>query len=235
MSPRALACPNCGAPFAKQTGDLWSCLHCGAISRVREDSIEVETKIPEEAYASLKQLVIAGKRDEAKRFAVQQGLPESAVEEMFEKVANASIWDRTLNGIGWLMMFGFAMLVVLGIVAVRSEITAGWILVVFGAFNLLVFLRAMIRTLQMVGKPSGIGTVRRATLLGTTGTIGKNAVHIFAFDVDVEPSSGDMGFRTSILVPVRDISKHKAVEGQRLKVRMAEDRSWVRYAGLVDP
>jgi hypothetical protein len=225
MSIGVLSCANCGAPLTKQTADVWPCIHCGALSRVKDGAAEVESKVPDEVMASLRQLVISGKRDEAAKLAAQHGLPADSVESLFKSIMVATLFGQKLNALGWTMMFVFFGLTVWGIWLVSRGWRSALLIVGFGVLNLLIFRRSMMISFEMMGKPKASATVRRVTPIGVDGV-----VHIFALEIDVEPADKSMGFRASLVVPVRQATVAQVVVGLPIQVRYAPDRSWVRLA-----
>lgn len=230
MGTTLLSCANCGAPLTKQTDGVWPCIHCGAISRTKDDgNVEVESKVPDEVLASLRQLVLSGKRSEAERLAAQHGLPADTVDGLFKSIATRTLFSQGLNAFGWLMMFSFFGLVVWGIWLVAMGYKVALLIVAFGLLNLLVFRRSMAVSLEMIGKPTATATIRRITKLGVNGTIDFNAL-----EIDVEPDDKSMGFRASIVAASFTSRADRVVVGRKLSVRYAPDRSWVRLRRRID-
>lgn len=238
MTIALLACPHCGAPLslaaaARARGDLWSCLHCGALLRVRGDALPVvERLLPPELTAQLRQLVVEGKTAEAKAIATGAGLDSVVVDQLALQIVTSVLFGQRLNAVGFVILFVNALLLAGGALLVEQGFVAGWGLVVLGILVPLPLVRPVLTTFKMALAPSGIATIRRATLVGTRPLA--RPIDIFAFDVAVAPRDGANAFNATVLVPVRRESVHKAAVGARMVVRFDRgDREWLRFDRLL--
>lgn len=237
VSVQSLPCANCGAPLTagsmtRAQGGLWPCLHCGAVVRVAEGAAPVVAQaMPPELAARVRQLVVEGRTDEAKRLAAGIGVDAAVVDQLANEVMVGVLFAQKLNPVGGLMLLVWLSVAAVGAWLVSTGYVAGWALVVVGLVLPIPLLRAAVTTLKMAGAPQGLATVRRATLLGMRQL--RRPVAIYAFDVAVAPVDRSPGFVGTLLVPVRQESMHKAVPGAALYVRFDRaDRRWIRFEKL---
>ena len=237
MSPEVLPCPNCGAPLTagsmtRARDGKWPCLHCGAIVRVAEGAAPVvDQSLPPELVARVRQLVVEGNTDAAKRLAAENRIDGAVVDQLAGEVMIGILFSQKLNAFGAILLLVWLSLAAVGAWLVASGYVAGWALVVVGLILPIPLFKALLTTLKMLGSPQGLATVRRATLIGMRQL--RQPVAIYAFDVAVAPVDRSPGFVGTLLVPVRQESMHKAVAGAQCYVRFDRaDRSWLRFEKL---
>jgi hypothetical protein len=234
MSLEALTCPSCGAPAtsisrARATDGLWPCLHCGAILRIKgDDPIVVEKQVSPDISAQIRQLVVDGKTAQARQLAVERGLDASIVDPLALELMTGVLFSQKMNPLGCVIVLVANAIATGGILLVANGFAWGWALFVVGLLAWLPLVRSVWTTIRMATLPSGRAYVRRVTVIGVRQL--PKPVHIMAFEVAVTPNDGTAAFAGSMLVPVREESVEKAVEGAQIIVRFdPNDRSWLRF------
>lgn len=228
----SLHCPNCGAPVHPSAGhNLAICVYCNSSIRIKSTTpgetpaAPVVSEIAPEDMATLKQLLLEGKQQEA-LILYQRGANADAQEalEAIADLGRSLTFDIIRNQA--LTPFGIALALVCAIMLVVS-IAAGVagtvhpllaLLVGFLALFQLWYLLPSIRlSLEFARALIAPARILKVAPIGSI-TQRRQTVHTMRMWIEVDPPNGTQ-FRTELQVPVREQSMHKAQPGGVFEVR----------------
>jgi hypothetical protein len=230
----SINCPKCAAPVHPRAGQsLVLCLYCGSALRLQPAAAEtpsVEREVPPEALNELKQLMLAGRREDALRLAqaLTGGAPEDAtsvIGNLSQQITLSTVRRQTLTPAGLLMVALSAALLALGAAGLalgRLHPLLALALIAFAVFELSFFGPALAKTVRFLGARVAPATVLRNVPIGQA-PLGGRPVHIMRLLLEVRPA-GEPAFQAELMVPVREQSLHKAQAGASFEVRYQPDR-----------
>ncbi len=230
MTGETLRCPSCGAPApARPAGELWVCVYCDSVVRLRAGGAgpqaAVERTLPADQTPAIRQLLLAGRRDEAAaayRRATGAGEEETAqaVDALAREVSLATVRAQQLSVYGWAAL-GLAT------AAIALVAWAAWsgalpplpalALAAFPASLVLLFLPNLRVSLRYLTAPRAPATVERMAYIGLA-RVRTGPIHTYRVLLRVVPPDAP-AFPAELVLPVRDQNRHKLAPGATFDVR----------------
>jgi len=227
----SLDCPNCGAPLDVKPGqEITVCLYCDSCVRVHIDGDDTtlrvpRTEVPADIMNRVKELVLAGKRDEAaelysKEANISKEEAIKAVRVIYERIETRILLDRPLSGAGILyVLILLTLFFMSGYYGLITDIDSSflnilaWVLFIFSAISLLSVSRTIITTFKYL---PGKWTEARILKFAKIGE--RKNITIFRLLLEVIPKSGER-FQAQTNLPVRIKSISLIETGREISVK----------------
>src|SRR5262245_3834649 len=195
----SLHCPNCGAPIHPSPNQaLLICLYCNTSIRIQAQNdrpqATAEASLDADMMAQLKQLLLAGRQDEALRLYQQAGADpqeaQEAIGSLGKQISIDVVRHQTLRPFGVLVVVIMALLLVVSVVAGRLGrmhplLAIG--LAGFAALNLFFFGPGIRAAIEFLGATIAPATIIKLAHVGAA-TMRGQTVHTFKFLLDVRPT-----------------------------------------------
>jgi hypothetical protein len=227
----SLHCPNCGAPIHPSPNQgLLICLYCNTSIRIQtqddQPQATAEASLDPDMMAQVKQLLLAGKQEEALRLYQQHTGADpqeaaAAVSNLGHQVSMDIIRGQALRPFGILFVVVVGLLLIVSVVAgllgrMHPALAIG--LAGFAALNLFFFRPGIRATIEFLGGKVAPATIVKLAPIGVATMRGR-PIHTFKFLLEVQPQNGQP-FQSELLVPVKGESLGKAQPGVVI---------WVKY------
>ena len=227
----ALTCPNCGAPLDLKPGEeITFCLYCNSTVRISKhgetgEQVATHTEMSHDKFNEIKQLILAGKKDEAiemyqKVANVTKPEAEKFVGTILDKLTYIIIINRPLSIKGFL----FCLLLMLLIVASLYSLISGaaketlfnticWVLLLVSAFNLLTLTREIITTIKFFPVKWTKATILKFKFMNQ-----KKKFSFFKVLLDVKTPDGQ-SFQSETNIMIKTENAAKLQEGKLIDVK----------------
>jgi hypothetical protein len=225
----SLHCPNCGAPIHPGPNQgLLICLYCNTSIRIQtqhdQPQATAEASLDADMMAQVKQLLLAGRQEEALRLYQQTGAnpqeAQEAIGNLGKEISIDIVRRQTLRPFGVLVVVLMALILAVSVVAGllgRMHPVLAIVLAGFAALNLFFFAPGIRATIEFLGGTIAPATIVKLAPVGAA-TMRGQTVHTFKFLLEVQPANGQP-FQSELLVPVRDASLAKAQPGTVIQVK----------------
>lgn len=241
----ALKCPTCGGPVrVAATETITICLYCnGALKIARPEAgdarVEVDASIPEATIATIKDLVLHGKKVEAATLyretaKCDQAAADAAIASYVTSAVADVIMSGTFNAIGMLLYPMSFVVFGAGIyLHHRTESdplkVLSFVLIAFGVLNVIVLTKGALRTIRYFSATRGEATILRHALIGKNGDVSS-----FMMLLQVREPSGAT-FETEVAFPASKTGTEKVRVGRRFHVKyFPGNPKSVVFAGNID-
>ena len=230
----SLHCPNCGAPIHPGPNQgLLICLYCNTSIRIQtqhdQPQATAEARLDPDMMAQVKQLLLAGKQDEALRLYQQRTGADpqeaaSAVSNLGHQVSMDIVRGQALRPFGILFVVVIALVLVVSVAAgllgrMHPALAIG--LAGFAALNLFFFAPGIRATIEFLGAKVAPATIVKLAPVGAATMRGR-PIHTFKVLREVQPENGQP-FQSELLVPVRSESLLRAQPGVVIWVKYLPD------------
>jgi hypothetical protein len=227
----SLHCPNCGAPIHPSPNQgLLICLYCNTSIRIQtqhdQPQATAEASLDPDMMAQVKQLLLAGRQDEALRLYQQRTGADpqeaaSAVSNLGRQVSMDIVRGQALRPFGILFIVVITFVLVVSVAAgllgrMHPALAIG--LAGFAALNLFFFAPGIRTTIEFLGAAIAPATIVKLAPVGVATMRGR-PIHTFKFLLEVQPENGQP-FQSELLVPVKGESLARAQPGVVI---------WVKY------
>jgi hypothetical protein len=228
-----LNCPNCGAPIQVDDRHTYSvCLYCNSTVRIQPDDpqpVEVENTLVEADMRTLKQWLLAGRREDALQLYIEtsgagEAVARQAIQDLERQVSVDVIRNQQLTrkGIWYVGLYGVVFLVaVLAGLTGQIHPLLALALAALTAWQLWVLLPSIRLSLRYRDAISATAIILKTARVGEIKSR-KSKVYAMKLLVEVHPPEG-APFQGQLLVPAQEASLEKTQPGDRLHVKYLPD------------
>jgi uncharacterized Zn finger protein (UPF0148 family) len=228
-----LNCPNCGAPLQVNEGRTRTvCLYCNSTVRIRPDDSQaavVENTLVEADMQSLKQMLLAGRREDAVQLYLETtGAGEAAAREALQGLERQVSVDvmrnqqLTSKGVWYVLLYGVVFLAaVLAGLSRQIHPLVALALAAFTAWQFWVLIPSIRLSLRFRNAKRVPATILKTAPVGEIKT---RAGQVYAMKLLVEVQPPDRtSFQAELLLPVQETSLERIQPGGQFHVKYLPD------------